>query len=258
MSIVKNLENTTIKLFDSVALPYHQGRNADVWKSLWKGRNINEFSSNDWYAVLDADEFIVKDPRPVLVSNEYVKGGVNKQCVVQVHSFLTEDSLLEEFDGKNDIREHMKYFAMDFKLSGFEPRFFRCEPNPEWPSEPSVHYPRGLKIPPKCCLGGWKIILNRHFPYRSLQQVKKRYATRNENGQLGGRVAPQWINNSKTWSFLRKQKNCLLWDEKLSHDNIPLVSSAYINYWSFSTKISTLLRNNIPVIKKMKWFKRGY
>lgn len=245
VDIIKDIENEKIFLFDSVNLPFHDGRSADVWKSLWNSKSREEFTANDWYAIIDADEFISIDPRPILTCSSYKRYGVNKQCLSQVHFFLTDECLNNNYSNQ-EIQNRMKYTAMDLKLGKIEPRFFRCEPNPVWYPEPNRINQRGYKIPQECNVNGWKLILNKHYPFRSIDQLEKRFHVRKKSIAEGGIYVSHWNNKINKDVWIKKKSDCKKWNKKKYFQNLSKKHLLHLIFWSFRIYISTALNFIIP------------
>lgn len=195
VEIVKELEDDVIHLFDSVRLPFHDGRNADVWRSLWAERP-GDFTEEDWYWVMDADEQLAADPMPTLTCSPYRLLGVNIHLVQMITFALTPDDISRWRAGDHrPVRERLTSVLLAAKWWKQEPRFFRCGPAPVWSPDPSPEQKgiqMGHKIPQSCRLTGWRDIPMLHYPYRNPEQVQQRTATRRSNRAGGGRFAPQW------------------------------------------------------------------
>lgn len=236
VDIVRELEDNRIHLFDSTSVPFHDGRHADVWQSLWK-EDPTRFKPEDWYMMLDADEQLVRDPRPVLFSRAYRL--VNKQRTWQVtHFFTTVDERAWQAGDQRPSAQRLKYFELARKL---EPRFFRCAPDAYWPSEPSPEYPRGCRLPLSCRHEGWAVMLNRHFQYRSPAQIERRFATREANRLSGGLTARQW--DPALLKTLREvpAEKMLLWSDNRYLGNLSPKDKMRVIRWSAYTLVTTLL-----------------
>lgn len=215
VAAVREIENGTVHLFDSVALPFHDGRHADVWRSLWRA-DPQSFDDRDWYMILDADEQFVGDPRPILFSPSY--RWFNLQRVWHINNVFTTEDLRAWNNGDRRVcAERLKYF----RLNILSPRFFRCGPNPPWPSEPNPRHPFGRIFPETCRYEGWRVLFNRHFQYRSPEQIRRRLETRAANAEIGGIAAPQW-HARPIDHLVRSPDEASLWDEARGIWNLPL------------------------------------
>ena len=227
--VVRDLENERIHLFDSVCLPYHDGRHVDVWRSLWKS-DLGRFDPQDWYMILDADEHLVRDPRPALFAQNY--SVINVQSTWKIDHYYTQPDHQSWLDGnRHPCVERLKWF----RLSSAEPRFFRCNPGEEWPCDPHPpRYPLGRRIPPSCRYHGWTIMLNRHFKYRCPEQISRRFETRDANIVIGGTTVGHWVSRP-LHLMIRPIEENFWWDDRKYLWNLPPKDLARVLKWSGRT-----------------------
>jgi len=128
-----------------------------------------ELGADDWFLVLDADEFLARDPRPAL--SKATAAGFNQVATWQAQ-FQFTDVDLAEWERGGEVRcrpvtERLRYYRVDWR----EGRFFRN--NPERPWEGNDHnIPEWAPDQPR-----WAV-LNRHYQYRDPDQIQKRLVNR--------------------------------------------------------------------------------
>ena len=237
--IVRELEGDTIRLFDSISISYHDGRHADVWQSLWR-ENPTRFDPLDWYMILDADEQLVQDPKPVLFNPAY--RWVNRQSVWQMTHFFTPVDYQAWAEGdRRPCSQRLRYFQLSKNL---EPRFFRCTPDDYWwASEPRPGYPHGCRMPTIRYYDGWSIVLNRHFQYRSPDQIRKRFEVRVRNKVMGGiHGGPQWHPKSVENLMQVPVEENSLWDESNHKGSFSAQEKMRMRKWSAQVLVSTIMK----------------
>lgn len=235
---VREIENGTIKLFDSVRLPFHDGRHADVWRSLWR-THPEAFSPEDWYMILDADEFLIRDPRPILFSRAYRR--FNLQRTWQINHYYTKSDHQRWLErDRRPVWQRLRWF----RLNNVAPRFFRCKPDDPWPNEPSPAIPFGRIVPTSCKYEGSRIMLNRHFQYRFPDQIRRRFETRKANQTLQGIFAPQWKDRPLDM-MIQPESRYRLWDDSRYLSNLSLEELAKVLKWSVRARIATAIKLKI-------------
>lgn len=239
---VREIEDGKIKLFDSVRLAFHDGRHADVWRSLWRERPM-AFSPQDWYMVLDADEHLVRDPRPILFSKEYEH--FNLQRTWQINHYYTRGDHERWLRGdRRPAAERLRWF----RLNNVSPRFFRCLPHASWSNEPSQTYPFGRIVPNACRYEGPHIMLNRHFQYRSPDQIRKRFETRRANETIQGIFAPQWTTRTLD-VMIRPESECRYWDDTKYLSNLSPGQLLRVSKWSARTRVATAVKRTLALLE---------
>lgn len=253
VELVREIEDDKIRLFDSVKLPFHEARHADVWFSLWAERP-SDFGPDDWYMIIDSDEFLIRDPRPTLSSFAY--RFCDKQLVAKVDGVFTDDDYRAwESGDRRGCLERLHHV----RLNDCEPLFFRCGPNPEWPRERDAFYKIGCKIPPQCRRSGWTIMLTRHFPYRSPEQIERRLRTRAHNEDGGGIMLPQWMAQNAERDARGKGSRCFVWNDRRYVSNFPLPDLTRYLTWTARAQAATLLRTVCPALRGVRptaWLKQ--
>lgn len=149
-----------------------------------------ELSDNDWWLVLDADELLAEDPRPVIASAIRQEADVINAW--QIQFYFTEKDYAEWEAGRDDRRtpifERRRYYRIDWQ----EPRLFRnqtrrntifrqsklLEANTPWASE--IVRTKG-KV-------ARRRVFNRHFQYRDPSQITKRLELRYGRPEFAAQV----------------------------------------------------------------------
>ena len=120
------------------------------------------FNNGDWVAVMDVDEFYADDPTELIEIAEREDATSIKISQAQ---FMFTDEDLENFQNEDvtlPIELRRKYYLINWS----EFRFYKVLPGPEFISAA------------KPCS---RRLLNRHYQYRTPQQIKTRIKTRLEN-----------------------------------------------------------------------------
>lgn len=125
----------------------------------------------DWLAIVDADEFYVENPLDFISTAEEE----DATCIntYQAQFYFTDEDL-RHLDSENislPIYNRRKYYLIDWS----EPRFYKFFPNKKsWISTS------------KACS---KRLLNRHYQYRSPDQMRNRIQTRIETREKGKHIS---------------------------------------------------------------------
>ena len=169
-SIVKNLcrTNGNVELSITSPEPYTRGLRGKLFE---KHRAVA--SDNDWWFILDGDEFLAQDPRPFLA-----RATVAGESLVYTRQlefrFTNEDwenwnkGIESIQDRKKSIFSRRRYYTP----VNFEGRFFRSCSALEWSSFRNTPWVKG-----KICQ---QPMLNFHFPFRDPVQITQRIKSRAE------------------------------------------------------------------------------
>ncbi len=160
----------------------------------------NEMKKGDWWAIQDADEFFYENPRKFLpqiaskyhaVASKKVDRRLPKECAEN-----TQASETPSIDPKG-----FPYFA---PFAWSEIRFFRHRPRLQWPE--GMNWPRrvGIVAPEK--------IRVEHYPFRSLEQVNKKYKEKIAVHREDPRFF-RHISQAKKGTDLLSKKDQLLYDD---------------------------------------------
>jgi glycosyltransferase involved in cell wall biosynthesis len=127
----------------------------------------SELSEDDWWLILDSDEFLAEDPQPVI--RQAVREGADVIRAWQISFGFTEKDLRAWEEGRDSrdkpIFQRRRYYRIDSQ----EKRIF---PNRRDLSWGDTIVPASLK---KTCM---RRILNRHYALRDPEQIQKRLLVR--------------------------------------------------------------------------------
>jgi len=160
------VQHSQIVPFEQTRLPYSDALRARVYNQLHK-----ELDNDDWWMILDSDEFLAEDPKPLI--EQAMKHGADIVRSWQIQFYFTEKDLADWESGRDNrdrpIFERRRYYLINWQ----EPRLFRNQRNnEEWNTGISNTVPDGLgKV-----LG--RRILNRHYQFRDPDQMEKRLKLR--------------------------------------------------------------------------------
>ncbi len=132
----------------------------------------HELGPDDWFMQLDADEFLLDDPRPALA--EAGRKGFNRVRTWQAQFKFTDLDLarweagLERVEDPIELRR--RYYVVDWR----ESRFWRNEPDREWGSSNASTVPEFAdKVAPRS-------LVNRHYQHRDPDQIQRRIDLRRQ------------------------------------------------------------------------------
>jgi glycosyltransferase involved in cell wall biosynthesis len=163
-----------------------------------------ELTDSDWWMILDSDEFLAEDPRPVI--GEAMRKRADVIEAWQIQFYYTEKDY-ESWQTGGDSRalpitSRRRYYRIDHR----EARFFRNLASGDWQTS---FLRRKLPMPPWLRSAsvkdsrqtlpiriGKKLrrrILNRHYQYRDPPQIEKRLLLRYGNPLFAAQVkSPDW------------------------------------------------------------------
>jgi glycosyltransferase involved in cell wall biosynthesis len=129
-----------------------------------------ELSDQDWWLILDADEFLAEDPQPVIQRAMRDKADIIQAWQIQFYfTDLDHHACLDGRDRRDiPIFVRRRYYSINWQ----EYRLFRNDPARPWDIKINKSFPDGLK---KICR---RRILNRHYQYRDPEQIQKRLSLR--------------------------------------------------------------------------------
>ncbi len=132
-----------------------------------------EFSENDWWLILDGDEFLAEDPRPLI--QMAIDSRAERVNAWHIQFFFTERDERQWMEGKDTrdkpIFDRRRYYSINWQ----ECRLFRNCARRSWDISVSKALPHWLG--PVCR----RRILNRHYQYRDPEQMEKRLRVRYGN-----------------------------------------------------------------------------
>lgn len=195
-NIVQRLaaRSATIVPFEQTFEPFDNGLRSRVYNAMHR-----ELSEDDWWYIVDADEFLAEDPRPVV--EQAVKAGADVVNTWQIQFYFTERDVDEHEKGSPDrdqpIFDRRRHYLIDWQ----ESRLFRNDPRRQWnPNNPYNATPDWLSSVHR------RRILNRHYQYRDPEQISKRLGVRQGHRQFPHVQSPNWqsvVRNSRQLNFHR-------------------------------------------------------
>ena len=134
-----------------------------------------EATYDDWWCVLDADEFYIDDPRTFLAD---VPGKYDEVWAASFEYYFTDQDVARyeadpaAFADHVPVEQKLRFYLNNWS----EPRFFRLSKRlvwnvGAWPQDLGPAYPRRIRL--------------KHFQYRSPKQIQRRLETRAEPIQRG-------------------------------------------------------------------------
>lgn len=175
--IVRELSRTQDRIipFAQTSRPYGDGLRALVYNEIH-----GELSDDDWWMILDSDEFMAEDPKPLIELAR--RDGADVIRSWQIQFYFTEKDLEEWQAGRDDrgrsIFERRRHYLINWQ----EPRLFRNQSRPSWEATINSNVPNGLKRV-------WRRrILNRHYQFRDPEQIERRLRLRFGNASFRAHV----------------------------------------------------------------------
>lgn len=173
----------------------------EIYRNQFRNRVYNMFhhrySPSDWWYILDADEMLINDPRPMLI--KAMQRYKNQMRVWQAQFYFTDNDLAV-YDQENKslkVSERRRYYRINWR----EPRFFRNSPSEKWPENISG------KVPPFCQKLYRPSPICRHYPERTPEQIKMRRDIRLSNPysflHVKNKSADDWLKRSKDCFYYR-------------------------------------------------------
>jgi len=154
--------------------PYHRGMRRRMFDD-----HRHLASVDDWWLVLDADEFLLQDPRPFLA-----RAAARNEGLVytrQLEFAFTRADMQAWRDGRETIRDRERPISarrLWYRSVNFEPRLFRCGAVRAW----SLHRNTPWTAGPT----SRQVLLNQHFPNRDPDQMARRIAVRRSTSTRAG------------------------------------------------------------------------
>jgi glycosyltransferase involved in cell wall biosynthesis len=147
----------------------------ETFKNQLRNRVYNKYhhlySKNDWWYVLDADEMLAQNPRPMLSKAARAQKQQMRMWQAQFY-FTDQDALFYETENHDlPVSQRRRYYRINWR----EPRFFQNDPEQKWPETVSGRVPpfcKKLYRPsPICC----------HYADRTPEQIVQRRKIRINN-----------------------------------------------------------------------------
>lgn len=166
----------------------------EVFKNQLRNRVYNmynhNYSNEDWWYILDADEMLSADPKPLL--KEAAIKGYDMLRVWQAQFYFTDrdKESYELEDHSQPVTERRRFYRINWR----EPRFFKNQQNTKW-SEAITG-----RLPPFCKRYYYKSPICRHYAQRTPQQITERNRIRINNPfsffHLKNGKADNWLKNA--------------------------------------------------------------
>lgn len=174
----------------------------EIYRNQFRNRVYNMFhhkySTSDWWYILDADEMLTEDPRPMLV--KAVQRKKNQMRVWQAQFYFTDNDLAvyDKEDKTVNVSVRRRYYRINWR----EPRFFRNSPSKSWPEGISG------KVPPFCQDLYRPSPICRHYAERTPEQIKMRREIR-----LSNPYSFLHVKNKSDDDWLKRSKDCFYYQE---------------------------------------------
>jgi len=184
---------------NSVIVPYCQ--TTEPFSNSLRNRIYNEFhelfDEQDWWLILDADEFLVKPPQQAIAQAKQEQADIIEAWQAQFYFTDLEYGQWQkqQEDLKLPILERRCYYQINWK----EPRLFRNNPDESWSMNSHKRVPDCLKKVAK------NKVINRHYQYRDPIQMAKRFSLRQGlSSDFSHAQQMTWLNQIKPAFNLEK------------------------------------------------------
>ena len=190
--IINDYADSVIIPFKSDTKPYSDSLRNEIYNSF-----KHELSDTDWWAIQDADELYMENPREFVKSVDRYSHVVNSR---KINFYIPKEELI------NKEQEISSNFNLDnYKLcdnwAWSEIRLFRnrkklaWKNNNNWPKFIGVSHPNQINIS--------------HFPLRTIAQIKKKFEEKKEINKLNSLMFAH-IRNIANWYDLIPNSDELL------------------------------------------------
>ena len=155
-----------------------------------------QLSEEDWWLILDADEFLAEDPQPIM--RQAIREGADVIRSWQIDFLYTDVDLRAWEEGKDSRSQPIMERRLFYLIRTQERRLFRNRRQLSWPSG---NVPEGLG---KACR---RLVMNRHYRFRDPPQIQKRLQQRPLRSYYKGNYNPGWrilVKNSRELDFHEK------------------------------------------------------
>ena len=166
-------------------------------------RMTYKFRNGDWILILDSDEFLEEDPAPSIAYCE--RYGFDVIYALQAQFYVTRLDVNREWYLKgNSSIERFQDLPEYYLINWREPRLFKYKSSLNWPDMDDQGNPAQIFIPIGLTRKARKGIVNRHYQYRSLPQMKKRLKIRSDVFRATGRFPHN--RDTEVSKYLRNHK----------------------------------------------------
>ena len=171
--------------------PYARNLRARVYHELGPQQ-----SEDDWWLILDADEFLAEDLCPIIRQAVGERADVIRSW--QINFYYTDVDLRAWEEGKDSRDRPIMERRHFYRIRWQERRLFRNRRELLWPSG---NVPKGLG---KACR---RRIMNRHYRFRGPPQIQKRLQQRYLPSDYAGGSTPDWrtrVRDARKLDFHRE------------------------------------------------------
>ncbi len=158
----------------------------DGMRSIIYNKYHHELSDQDWWLRLDGDELLEGDPRPVLAKANSEQADFITAWNLQFY-YTDRDykSWPEEQQALGTpVSQRRRYYSINWR----EYRFFRNQVGQPWNEDIAPQWPDGLS---KACS---ERLFNRHYPYRTPDQIKEKLNARFGHAQFRHIGSTEWTS----------------------------------------------------------------
>jgi|GEM_PF-612681 len=171
----------TIVIEDQLLIPFRDGMRSIVYN-----KYNHELADQDWWLRLDGDEFLEGDPREVLATANCEQADFVTAWNLQFYYTDADykNWAAEKLEPHRPITERRLYYSANWR----EYRFFRNQPHQPWNEAVAPQWPNGLT---KACS---QRLYNRHYPYRTPDQIKEKLQARYGHEQFRHIDSVDWTS----------------------------------------------------------------
>lgn len=164
-------QHPEIVIEEQLLIPFRDGMRSIVYNKYHQ-----ELTDQDWWLRLDGDELLEGDPRNVLARANREKADFVTAWNLQFYYTDTDykNWASEKEDLTRPVTERRRYYSINWR----EYRFFRNQSSQPWNEAIAPQWPNGLK---RACS---QRIYNRHYPYRTPDQIKEKLLARFGHAQF--------------------------------------------------------------------------
>ena len=204
---INRLKSSVIIPFKQDDAPYTDGLRADIFNSF-----KSEMEDGDWWVIQDSDEIYNQSPRDFLAIQKGYFHHVNGKKI----DFSFDLKNLESITLSGDFEKDLKYFSFCSPRAWSEPRMIKHRSRLVW--ETQNIWPNHMGLVCSQTIG------IRHYPLRSLEQIRERWEVRKGVKERGGQLFDHW--QKEDWKEYYAQKvNELVKVNSNIFEEIPLANT---------------------------------
>lgn len=149
-------------------------------------RVCRQFKPDDWLLILDSDEFLENDPKPDIDFCE--RHAFELIFTLQAQFYITPRDVDKQWcQNGHDAIDSFEVLPAHFQINWSEPRLFKYSSLLTWSDMDEQGNPTQISYPAGLGQRSPKKLVNRHYQYRSLPQMKQRLALRSRIYKETGR-----------------------------------------------------------------------